>query len=252
MDLLTFLIQEAMTKDGFVIYKSFYAPIQSLSDESLGKLFRAIFEYQIHGVCVELPVELTMAFNFFKTKFESDNIKYEAIVNRNKENGRKGGRPLKEDTNNENPKNPMGFLEPKKADKDKDKDKDKIGEDKENKEERDKSLSKKATNVNAEVDDFIDRMYTLYPTKCPIQNRSLGKSSKDKDRIRKLMKIYSKEDIEFVIKNEVSQKYNKSWMSNFSTFLNNFPDPTQIDGYKKIDNDEKEEKELIINGQVYR
>lgn len=252
MDLLTFLIQEAMTKDGFVIYKSFYAPIQSLSDESLGKLFRAIFEYQIHGVCVELPVELTMAFNFFKTKFESDNIKYEAIVNRNKENGRKGGRPLKEDTNNENPKNPLGFLEPKKADKDKDKDKDKIGEDKENKEERDKSLSKKATNVNAEVDDFIERMYALYPTKCPIQNRSLGKSSKDKDRIRKLMKIYSKDDIEFVIKNEVSQKYNKSWMSNFSTFLNNFPDPTQIDGYKQNDNDEKEEKELIINGQVYR
>lgn len=250
MDLLTFLIQEAMTKDGFVIYKSFYAPIQSLSDESLGKLFRAIFEYQIHGVCVELPVELTMAFNFFKTKFESDNIKYEAIVNRNKENGRKGGRPLKEDTNNENPKNPLGFLEPKKADKDKDK--DKIGEDKENKEERDKSLSKKATNVNAEVDDFIERMYALYPTKCPIQNRSLGKSSKDKDRIRKLMKIYSKDDIEFVIKNEVSQKYNKSWMSNFSTFLNNFPDPTQIDGYKQNDNDEKEEKELIINGQVYR
>ncbi|MGN0929168.1 MAG: DUF6291 domain-containing protein [Alphaproteobacteria bacterium] len=142
MDLLAFLIQEAMTKDGFVIYKSFYAPIQSLSDESLGKLFRAIFEYQIHGVCVELPVELTMAFNFFKTKFESDNIKYEAIVHRNKENGRKGGRPSKEDTNSENPKNPLGFLEPKKADKDKDKDKDK-DEDKKNKEERDKSLSKK-------------------------------------------------------------------------------------------------------------
>ena len=122
------------------------------------------------------------------------------------------------------------------------------------KEERDKSLSKKATNVNvnAEIDDFIERMYALYPTKCPIKNRSLGKTLKDKDRIRKLLKIYSKEDIEFVIKYEVSQKYNKSYMSNFSTFLNNFPDPTQIDGYKKKGNEEKEEKELIINGQVYR
>ena len=153
MDLSIFLIQEAMTKDGFVIYKSFYAPIQSLSDESLGKLFRAIFEYQIHGVCVELPVELTMAFNFFKTKFESDNIKYEAVVERNKVNGRKGGRPLKEDADNEteeNPKNPVGFEEPKKADKDMDKDKEGIGEDKEHskKERIDKSIPKKKAKFN--------------------------------------------------------------------------------------------------------
>lgn len=230
MDLLTFLIQEAMTKDGFVIYKSFYAPIQSLSDESLGKLFRAIFEYQIHGVCVELPVELTMAFNFFKTKFESDNIKYEAIVHRNKENGRKGGRPLKEDTNNENPKNPMGFLEPKKADKDKDK--DKIGEDKENKEERDKSLSKKDANDTDAINEFVERMYALYPSKCPQRNKYLGKSIKDKKKIKSLLKQYSMEDIEFVIRNEINEKYGKAYMQNFSTFLNNFPDPTQIDGYK--------------------
>lgn len=166
MDLSIFLIQEAMTKDGFVIYKSFYAPIQSLSDESLGKLFRAIFEYQIHGVCVELPVELTMAFNFFKTKFESDNIKYEAIVERNKANGRKGGRPSKENDDNEtveNPKNPMGFEEPKKADKDMDGDKDKEenGEHKEKKKERiDKSIPKKKAKFDVYADlSYVDAAY---------------------------------------------------------------------------------------------
>ena len=163
MDLSIFLIQEAMTKDGFVIYKSFYAPIQSLSDESLGKLFRAIFEYQIHGVCVELPVELTMAFNFFKTKFESDNIKYEAIVERNKANGRKGGRPSKENADNEtveNPINQMGFEEPKKADKDMDK--EGIGEDKghSKKEGKDKSFPKKKAKFDAYADlSYVDAEY---------------------------------------------------------------------------------------------
>ena len=234
MDLSIFLIQEAMAKDGFVIYKSFYAPIQSLSDESLGKLFRAIFEYQIHGVCVELPVELTMAFNFFKTKFESDNIKYEAIVERNKANDKKGGRHSKEDNVNqtiEKPENPMGFEEPKKADKEMDKDKEGNKGDKENtkKERIDKSIPKK--DANADVSEFVDRMYALYPAKCPKRGTSLGKSQKDKDRIKSLLKTYSKKDIEFVFRWEIAQKYGKTYMLNFSTFLNNFPDPTQIDGY---------------------
>lgn len=96
-------------------------------------------------------------------------------------------------------------------------------------EKEEKEDKKKGSNNDEE---FVEQMYQLYPSKCPIQNRSLGKSSKDKERIRQLMKKYSKDAIEFVIRNEVNQKYNKSWMSNFSTFLNNFPDPTQIDGYK--------------------
>ena len=127
-----------------------------------------------------------------------------------------------------------------------------------NKEERDKSLSKKDerydANAESEDDKFVERMYAMYPTKCPIKKRSLGKSIKDKDRIRKLMKIYSKEQIEFVISNEVNQKFNKSWMSNFSTFLNNFPDPTQIDcGEHSIFVDDTEDNnKVIISGVEYR
>ena len=101
-------------------------------------------------------------------------------------------------------------------------------------EEKDKSFSKK--DDNADVNAFVDRMYALYPAKCPKRGTSLGKSQKDKDRIKQLMKKYSKDAIEFVIRNEVNQKYNKSFMSNFSTFLNNFPDPTQIDGYNELKN----------------
>ena len=104
------------------------------------------------------------------------------------------------------------------------------------KEEKDKSFSKKDANADAnnDVDEFVDRMYALYPAKCPKRGTSLGKSQKDKGRIKSLLKTYSESDIEFVIRWEVEQKYNKAYMSNFSTFLNNFPDPTQIDSYNEF------------------
>lgn len=78
------------------------------------------------------------------------------------------------------------------------------------------------------VDDFIDRMYLIYPTRCPKRNASLGKTKKDKDRIRKLLKFYSMDEIERVFKHEIEEKYEKQYMQNFSTFLNNFPDPNAL------------------------
>ena len=104
------------------------------------------------------------------------------------------------------------------------------------KEEKDKSFSKKDANADAnnDVNEFVDRMYALYPAKCPKRGTSLGKTQKDKGRIKSLLKTYSESDIEFVIRWEIEQKYGKSYMSNFSTFLNNFPDPTQIDSYNEF------------------
>ena len=98
----------------------------------------------------------------------------------------------------------------------------------------DKSIPKK--KADNDVDDFVDRMYALYPAKCPKRGAYLGKSQKDKVKIKSLLKTYSESDIEFVIRWEIEQKYNKAYMLNFSTFLNNFPDPTQIDGYNKLNN----------------
>ena len=79
-------------------------------------------------------------------------------------------------------------------------------------------------------DEFVDKVYAMYPSKCPVRNTYLGKCAKDKDRIRKLLKIYSKEDIEKVVKKEIEEKYGKCYMQNFSTFLNNFPDPNSLFG----------------------
>jgi len=107
-------------KESFVIYKAFYEPISELSDEDLGQLFRCIFLYQIKEIEPANTSRIYMAFQFFKNQFRLDNKKYLVVVNRNKNNGLKGGRPKTQD----NPKNPVGYLKPKKADNDNDNDND--------------------------------------------------------------------------------------------------------------------------------
>ena len=110
-------------KESFVLYKSFYEPIKGLSSEDKGNLLDAIFQYQIDGIEPLNTSSIYMAFLFFKNQFRLDNEKYLSVIERNKTNGIKGGRPAKVETQI-NPNNPVGFQEPKKPDKDKDKDND--------------------------------------------------------------------------------------------------------------------------------
>ena len=81
-----------MTKDSFIIYTSFYKPISLLSDKQLGRLFRAIFSYNL-GEIVNVEDDIRMAFEFFKNQFDIDESKYQAKINRDIENGRRGGNP---------------------------------------------------------------------------------------------------------------------------------------------------------------
>lgn len=67
-----------MAKDSFIIYKSFYKPISRLSDKQLGRLFRAIFKYQL-GEEVTVEEDIEMAFGFFINQFEIDEIKYHEV-----------------------------------------------------------------------------------------------------------------------------------------------------------------------------
>ena len=112
----------------------------------------------------------------------------------------------------------------------------------------------------SEEDEFVERMYSMYPSRCPKSATSLGKTKKDKERIRKLLKYYSMDEIERVFKHEIEEKYEKQYMQNFSTFLNNFPDPNSLDNgnlfgvlvteepnsYKQFNGS------INIGGQIYR
>ncbi len=124
-----------MKRDGIIIYVQQYEAIKDLPQSDKGLLLDAIFHYHITGeVMQELPPMVLMAFTFIRTSIDSNTRKYEAIVKRNRENGKKGGRPRNPNNPSEpkkptglkktqktqvNPKNPS---EPKKADTDTDTD----------------------------------------------------------------------------------------------------------------------------------
>ena len=68
-----------MAKDSFILYKSFWKPIASLSDEALGRLFRALYSYQLGEKC-EVDSDIYIAYFFFKNQFEIDENKYDRKV----------------------------------------------------------------------------------------------------------------------------------------------------------------------------
>lgn len=100
------------------------------------------------------------------------------------------------------------------------------------------------------VNEFVDRMYSIYPTRCPKRNTSLGKSHKDKVKIKRLLKMYTMEQIEQVIRSEVDANYGVNYMKNFSTFLNNFPDPSNETEHPITQTTSSEK--LIIGGVEYK
>ena len=77
-------------KDSFILYNSFYEPIKSLSDEQLGKLFRAVFDYTTNGNVTE-DNNILIAFMFIKNQIDLDTKKWEEERKKRSEAGRLGG-----------------------------------------------------------------------------------------------------------------------------------------------------------------
>lgn len=111
-------------RKSFILHNDSLNVLDILTDEQAGKLFKAIRNYQ-NGVPQELDFGINIAFVQFENQFKRDEEKYESVVERNKINGSKGGRPKNPKKPKETQNNPLGFLEtqnnqtePKKADSD--------------------------------------------------------------------------------------------------------------------------------------
>lgn len=72
-------------RESFILYKSFFEPIAKFTDEQLGRLFRAIFQWQIDGRSNPEP-DIEVAFGFFVNQFRIDNSKYQERCEKNREN----------------------------------------------------------------------------------------------------------------------------------------------------------------------
>ena len=95
-----------MNKDTIIFYLSQYESIKSeLTNEQLGRLFRALFEKQL-GNEVVLEDDIKIAFNFLNNQLLVDKKKYEEKCARLRENGKKGGAPLGNKNAEKQPKQP--------------------------------------------------------------------------------------------------------------------------------------------------
>lgn len=115
-------------KDSFILYQEQKEIFDTLTDNEAGKLIKAIFEYEA-GQSPKLNKTLSLVFIPIKNALDRNRQKYEAQVEKNRENGKKGGRPKKVNKTEEKQNNPNGFLEnptkAKKADNDNEYDNDK-------------------------------------------------------------------------------------------------------------------------------
>lgn len=97
-------------KKSFLIFKDALSIADDLNDEQLGRLFRAIINFQLQRPN-EMDFVTKLAFSPFKAQFDRDDKKWKIKASVNRINGNKGGRPRKEKQTQENPKNPNGFFE---------------------------------------------------------------------------------------------------------------------------------------------
>ena len=152
-------------KSSFLIYHEYREPLKLLTDEQRGQLLMALIDYSESGVVSELDGISMMAFSFIQSQMDRDSKKYENRCSSNRENGKKGGRPKKENDSEENPKNPMGFEETEKKTKNP-KQPIKI-----KKKDKEKDINKN-TMCKSEADALFERVWKLYP-----QKRGKGKVS---------------------------------------------------------------------------
>lgn len=149
---------------------------------------------------------------YYNERLKDEIDKRAQYVDSRRVNGKNGGRPkkpcakpYKNHTENENDNE---YIE------------DNIENKKEGLREEEKEKKKKPT-----FSEDVEYIYSLYPSKCPKRNMSTGKSSNDKEKIKRLLTTMSKEELEFTIKSYVEECVrNDVFLKNFSTLLNNLPD----------------------------
>lgn len=106
----------ANNKKSFILYCEFVSQFEHLSDKEAGQLIKHIFQYVNDQNPPVLESRVTkIAFEAIKQHLKRDLKKWERYIEKQKENGAKGGRP-----SSSKPKKPKPFFEnptkPKKAD----------------------------------------------------------------------------------------------------------------------------------------
>lgn len=98
------------TKETFIMRYDFFPQIKMLRREQRGDLLTAIFAYCTEEELPQMDDMTCMCFGFIKASLDANSERYQAICDRNRENGNRGGRPSSEARNNRTVSDKTGRL----------------------------------------------------------------------------------------------------------------------------------------------
>lgn len=81
-----------MAREYFKCFHSYKDKCKKLSDQELGRLFRALMEYSESGTAPDLTGRESIAFDFIADEIDRDKSAYAETCRKNAENGAKGGK----------------------------------------------------------------------------------------------------------------------------------------------------------------
>ena len=110
-------------KKSFVMYESWGAAIEKMSNEQAGELIKAIYAYQKDPDAVPQDPALAFVFELIKQQLDADSQRYKEACAARSEAGKKGGRP-KANASEESKKSKCFSEKAKKADNDNEYDND--------------------------------------------------------------------------------------------------------------------------------
>ena len=184
----------ASNKNSFLLYTDLKDVVEKLPDETAGKLLKHILRYvnDLEPVSDDLIIDLVFAP--IKQALLRDLAKYKRIVERNRANGQKGGRPKENIGGLEIPKETQSDIlgtenNPKKDDNDND---------------SDSVIDNEVNKINLSVDwqKFLDTFNSITGKKAKVVN------DKCKRQVRaRLSEGYTKYDIVEAIQNCAKDKY---------------------------------------------
>lgn len=200
-------------KKSFVLYCDIIKTVEKLPNETAGELFKHLLKYvndedpQTENLLVDI------AFEPIKQQLKRDLVKWDEIREKRSIAGRKSAEAKK--NKKQQSQQVLKVLNKPQQTPTKSTVNDNV-----------------TVNVNVNVND-IEYLYKLYPAKCENSNRSTGKCSKNKKQIEKHLKTKTKEELKEIIESYVLDcKNSKTYLKNFSTFLNQLPEVEQIVNFK--------------------
>ena len=86
-------------KKSFLVYLDNLTQVELLTDEEAGKLFKSLFKFSIDSEDYSNNLEpmTKMAYSFMTEQIRRDNQRYEERCKQSSINGKKGGRPKKQE-----------------------------------------------------------------------------------------------------------------------------------------------------------